>query len=315
MHLQFRQGNEQDRQAVADLLRESQMEPEVDTGEFLLAIRGEKLAGAIRVEADDGLFYIRPVVVAASEQGAGVGRALVQELAKTYPVLHVVARGSVVGFYRQLGFAPQDWADVPESYRLECELCPDKADCDPAPLRLSFAPAKKAKPAGSIPVITFIGKSGSGKTTLLEKVIRELVGRGYRLAAVKHHSHSNFEIDVPGKDSWRFAQAGSEQVVISAPEKLAIYRKLQQEESLDEITQAIYDVDLILVEGYKKANKPTIEVIRSTVSQELIGEPTLSIAVVSDLPQDTQAPYFHLDDYKGVADLIEKRFLAALDPA
>ena len=116
-------------------------------------------------------------------------------------------------------------------------------------------------------MITVIGKSGSGKTTLLEKVIRELVGRGYRLAAVKHHSHSNFEIDVPGKDSWRFAQAGSEQVVISAPEKLASYRKLQHEVSLDEITQAIRDVDLILVEGYKKANKPTVEVIRSAVSE------------------------------------------------
>ncbi|RPI82218.1 MAG: molybdopterin-guanine dinucleotide biosynthesis protein B, partial [Chloroflexi bacterium] len=76
----------------------------------------------------------------------------------------------------------------------------------------------------SIPLITVIGKSGSGKTTLIERLIIELSKRGYRLATVKHHSHSGFDIDFPGKDSWRFARAGSCHVVIAAPDKIAAYR-------------------------------------------------------------------------------------------
>ena len=87
----------------------------------------------------------------------------------------------------------------------------------------------------NIPVVTFIGKSGSGKTTLLEKLVTELKNRGYMLATVKHHSHRGFEIDEPGKDSWRFAQAGSDQVVIASPDKIASYRKIERELSLDEI--------------------------------------------------------------------------------
>ena len=165
-----------------------------------------------------------------------------------------------------------------------------------------------AKP--SIPVVTVIGKSGSGKTTLLEKLIRELSQRGYRLATVKHHSHSGFEIDVPGKDSWRFAQAGSRHVVIAAPDKLAAYRRLEAELSLDEITAEIQDVDLILVEGYKQANKPAIEVVRAANSQELVGTHDQRIAIASDLTLELGVPLYFLDDVQGIAGFIESRFLA-----
>lgn len=154
------------------------------------------------------------------------------------------------------------------------------------------------------PVITIIGKSGSGKTTLLEKLIKELTARGYRLATIKHHSHSDFEIDVPGKDSWRFAQAGSQHVVISAPDKIASYSWIDRELSLDELTQGIQDVDLILVEGYKNANKPTIEVIRSEVYKQSISDPRQCLAIVSDLLLDTRPPLFNLNDFKGITDLI-----------
>jgi len=306
--LQFRKGNEQDRQALSQLLQDNQMDPDVDPVEFTLAISAGQLAGATRLEIEEGLFYLRPVVVASEFQGKGVGRALVNELAKDFPVLHVAARGSAVEFYRRLGFEPIDWEQVPQLYRDECGLCPDKPECCPVPMRLTNFRAEDEQP-DAIPVVTVIGRSGSGKTTLLEKVIRELTGRGHRLAAVKHHSHSNFDVDVPGKDSWRFFQAGSQHVVISAPEKLASYHKLQQEVSLDEIIQGINGVDLILVEGYKKANKPTIEVIRSAVSSELIGDPQRTIAIVSDIQRETQVPFYYLDDYMGVADFIEKSFL------
>ena len=163
--------------------------------------------------------------------------------------------------------------------------------------------------ATQIPLITIIGKSGSGKTTLIEKLIQELSQRGYRLAAVKHHSHAGFEVDTPGKDSWRFAQAGSQQVVIAAPDKFATYRKLDHELSLDEVAAEIRGVDLILVEGYKRSNKPSIEIVRAEKGAELIGSPEQIVAVATDLPEEFDVPRFHLDDIQGIATFIEKNFL------
>lgn len=162
-----------------------------------------------------------------------------------------------------------------------------------------------------IPLITFIGRSGSGKTTLLERLIRELSQRGYRLAAIKHHTKNGFDIDVPGKDSWRFAQAGSRQVVIAAPDQFATYRKLDHELSLDEIAAGIQEVDLILVEGYKKSNKPSVEVVRFARSAELVGSPEQRIAVACDQPLEVGVPWFHLDDVQGIAGFIAERFLKA----
>ena len=161
----------------------------------------------------------------------------------------------------------------------------------------------------AIPLVTIIGKSKSGKTTLIEKLITELKKRGYKLATVKHHSHSGFDIDRPGKDSWRFAQAGSDHVIIAAPDKIASYRKIEAELSLDEIVEGITDVDLILAEGYKRAEKPALEVVRAANSQELIGSREQRIAVVADFPLDLGVPQFELDDVQGIVDLIEDRFL------
>jgi formylmethanofuran dehydrogenase subunit E len=155
-----------------------------------------------------------------------------------------------------------------------------------------------------IPLITVIGKSKSGKTTLIENVVRELSARGYRIATIKHHSHSGFEIDYPGKDSWRFAQARSQQVVIAAPDKLASYQTLDHEMSLDDIASEIKDVDLILVEGYRQSNKPCIEVLRSANSSKLIGPPEHRIALVTDMDLDVAVPKFNLDDFQGIIDFI-----------
>lgn len=160
-----------------------------------------------------------------------------------------------------------------------------------------------------IPLVTIIGRSGSGKTTLLEKLIAELTRRGYRLAVVKHHSHPGFEIDTPGKDSWRFAQAGAQQVAIAAPDKFAAYRRLDRELTLDEIAGSIHGVDLILAEGYKRAGKPSIEVLRAAAGSELIGSPEQRIALASDVEMECAAPRFALEDIQGLADFIEARFL------
>lgn len=182
---------------------------------------------------------------------------------------------------------------------------PDTVEMKEKPAELNVSQDRKRLPTSQpTPVITFIGKSGSGKTTLLEKLIKELSARGYRLATIKHHSHRGFEIDVPGKDSWRFAKAGSQQVVISAPDKVASYFLVNQEMELDQIIQGIQNVDLILVEGYKNANKPTIEVLRSEVSKTSICNPHQCLAIVSDMPLDTVLPRFELDDIAGISELI-----------
>jgi molybdopterin-guanine dinucleotide biosynthesis protein B len=161
----------------------------------------------------------------------------------------------------------------------------------------------------SIPVITVIGKSGSGKTTLLEKLIAELTQRGHDVGTVKHHSHAGFDIDRPGKDSWRHAQAGSRHVVVAAPDKIASYRLLERELELDEIIATISGVDIILTEGYMQAQKPTLEVVRAANSTTMISTPEQRIAVAADVPLTVDVPQFGLDDVQGMCDFIEAKFL------
>ena len=161
----------------------------------------------------------------------------------------------------------------------------------------------------TVPVIIVVGRSGSGKTTLMEKLITELTRRGYAVGTVKHHSHVGFDIDLPGKDSWRHAQAGSQHVVVAAPDKIASYRLLDRELELDEITAGMEGLDLILVEGYRQANQPALEVVRSANSLEMVSNPAWRFAVATDVPLDVDVPQFHLDDVQPIADLIETRFL------
>ncbi len=160
-----------------------------------------------------------------------------------------------------------------------------------------------------IPIVTVIGKSGCGKTTFLEKLVLELKQRNYKLATIKHHSHSGFDIDIPGKDSWRFFEAGSDHVIIAAPDKIASYWKIDKELSLDEICKIVTGVDLILVEGYKQAGKPALEVVRAANSKDLIGSREQRFAVAADFPLEIGVPQFGLEDVRAIADLIEQRFL------
>jgi len=159
-----------------------------------------------------------------------------------------------------------------------------------------------------IPVISIVGKSGAGKTALLEKLIRELKGRGYRVATVKHDAHS-FDIDHPGKDTWRHAQAGSDHVVIASPARLARIQRIERELTLPEIAATINDVDLILTEGYKRGPAPKIEVSRAETGNELLCTRQELVALATDQHFDMDVPQFGLEDAKGLVDLIVLQFL------
>jgi molybdopterin-guanine dinucleotide biosynthesis adapter protein len=156
----------------------------------------------------------------------------------------------------------------------------------------------------TIPILSFVGKSGSGKTTLIEKLIPLLRQHGYRIATVKHHFHADFDIDIPGKDSWRHAQAGSEHVILASSSKIASIRQLSRELTLDEIAAGIKDVDLIIAEGYKTPNKPKIEIVRAARSQTPFTDPAELIAIASDMTFDLPVPRFDLNDVEGIAEFV-----------
>jgi molybdopterin-guanine dinucleotide biosynthesis protein B len=161
-----------------------------------------------------------------------------------------------------------------------------------------------------IPVVSVVGYSGSGKTTLLVKLLRELKQRGYRLAAVKHHHHHGLQFDRPGKDTWRFAQAGADQVIMAGPDKVVYTQTFEEEPTLEQVLSVIREVDVILVEGFKQADVPKIEVSRGQPECELISPSRGLVAIVADRRFDADVPQFDLEDVVGLADFIEARFLA-----
>lgn len=161
-----------------------------------------------------------------------------------------------------------------------------------------------------IPFISIVGKSNVGKTTFLEKLVRELKARGYRVATIKHDCHG-FDIDHPGKDTWRMAEAGSDVVVISSPNKMAMIKRTDHEFSLDELeAQIMGGVDIILTEGYKHGSKPKIEISRKAAGSQLICSKEELLAVVTDQQFYIDVPFFGLDDACGMADYLVNHFLA-----
>jgi molybdopterin molybdotransferase len=161
------------------------------------------------------------------------------------------------------------------------------------------------------PIVSIVGKSNAGKTTLLERLVPELKARGYSIGTIKHDVHG-FDIDHEGKDSWRHKHAGACSVAISSPKKVAVIKDVEAEETLDGLASKYFqDADIILTEGYKKQHKPKIEVFRSQVHDKpLCRKDDSLVALLSDIPLDLGVPRFELDDIKGLADLVEERFLA-----
>jgi molybdopterin-guanine dinucleotide biosynthesis adapter protein len=147
--------------------------------------------------------------------------------------------------------------------------------------------------------------SNSGKTTLIEKIIPILRRRGRRVAVVKHAS-KGFDFDRPGKDSWRFQQAGAESVVLVGPGRMVAFQTLPQDPSQEEIIRAAGDADIVLFEGFKQHAGNKIEVYRSAAADRpplCLGDPSF-LALVSDRPFAVSIPRFDLDDADAVAEYI-----------
>ncbi len=161
-----------------------------------------------------------------------------------------------------------------------------------------------------LPIVCIVGKSNVGKTTLLEGLIAELKRRGHRVATVKHDVHG-FDIDQPGKDSWRHAQAGSDAVVISSPQKLALIKRMDHDSSLEEVARLLGDdFDIILAEGYKNSTMPKIEVHRKASGEGLLCHPDELIAIATDEHLDTPVWQCSLDAIPKLANFLEQTFLS-----
>lgn len=159
-------------------------------------------------------------------------------------------------------------------------------------------------PRRLIPIFPVVGRSGAGKTTLMEKLIPELKQRGLRIGTVKHDVHG-FEMDKPGKDTWRHKEAGAVTTLISSPYQIGMVTDVDHDHDLDELAPLLMDVDLILAEGYKRSKKPKIEVFRPEVHQEpLCRADDNLIALVSDVALDLGVPRFSLNDTSGLAEFL-----------
>ena len=162
------------------------------------------------------------------------------------------------------------------------------------------------------PIVSIVGRSKSGKTTLIEKLISELVSRGYRVATVKH-TPEDVSLDEPGKDSWRHVQAGSSATIIASPSRMALVKPLSPGTKLEEITSFFgEDYDIILAEGFKQDTAPKIEVYRREAGTRLEDVEGI-VAVATGEPLDGTTGQFSLDDITGLSDFIENEFIRPHD--
>jgi molybdopterin-guanine dinucleotide biosynthesis protein B len=155
-------------------------------------------------------------------------------------------------------------------------------------------------------VIGLAGWSGAGKTTLLARLIPYFVDRGLRVSAIKH-AHHNFDVDVPGKDSWVLRQAGAAEVLVSSGQRFALMHELRgaREPRLPQLLERMAPVDLVIIEGYKREPHRKIEVHRSANGKEFLfpADPGI-VGIASDVTVRTELPQAHLDDIPAIAAMM-----------
>ncbi len=158
-------------------------------------------------------------------------------------------------------------------------------------------------------VISIVGHSGSGKTTLVEKLIRELCARGVKVATIKH-AHHKVELDTPGKDSYRYKDAGAVMSVLLTRDALQLVADAKEEREPQQVAQRFLgEAELVLAEGFSHAPGAKIEVLRRACDKP----PRCAIAdgliaIVTDMDEVyPQLPHFGLEDVSGIVDFIQQR--------
>ncbi len=197
-------------------------------------------------------------------------------------------------------------------------------------------PRKTYRPS---PAVSFVGRQNSGKTTLLEKVIAELTRQGLAIGTLKHHGHPNFEIDIPGKDSYRHRAAGSKATAILSSKRLAFTCDLPHEISCPEALELMPNYDLVLVEGFRGVGLPTFELFRaenpkdqiaaealidrlssespSQANDETPDRPAKPVAIVTDMPRveriarEAAIEVFGFEDIEAIVAFLRKRYTRA----
>lgn len=160
-------------------------------------------------------------------------------------------------------------------------------------------------------VFGFAGYSGSGKTTLIERVLPQLIAHGLRVSVIKH-THHDFDLDRPGKDSYRHRVAGAAEVLLVSDQRYAVLHELRDEPPppLDALLARLTPCDLVLVEGYKREAMPKLEVHRAATDKPwLYPQDTHIVAVASDAPPPGTIPHLDINDIEHITELIMKETL------
>ena len=158
-------------------------------------------------------------------------------------------------------------------------------------------------------VVGIVGWKDVGKTFFVTKIINLLVKKGYKVGTIKH-AHHDFDIDKPGTDSFKHREAGSSQVIISSSKRWAKITENNNtyEKSLDELIKEFNNVDIVVVEGFKKDNHPKIEILTKGLNNR--NKETINvIAVVSNNLKDTTIPVFKENDIENLVEFIIKKIL------
>lgn len=163
-------------------------------------------------------------------------------------------------------------------------------------------------------VFGFAGWSGSGKTTLIERLVPRFVAQGLVVSLIKH-AHHEFDVDQPGKDSYRHRQAGCNEVLVTSAVRWALMHELQgrRELALSDALRRLSPCDLALVEGFKAAAIPKLEIYRASVCKPLLhpGDKHI-VAIASDDPLQTTLPVFEMEDIPAIASFILKAASSAV---
>jgi molybdopterin-guanine dinucleotide biosynthesis protein MobB len=151
-----------------------------------------------------------------------------------------------------------------------------------------------------------VGWKNAGKTTLMERLVANITARGLTVSTIKH-AHHVFDVDRPGKDSYRHRVAGAQQVLVASAARWALMAELRDtvEPTLDELLAQMSPVDLVLIEGYKRDRHPKVEAYRAATGASLIGadDDTVRAIATNDLVEAVQ-PLLPLNDAAAVADFI-----------